>query len=181
MHFKGWRLHFVLLAALLSLSLLTGGQWAYRHFGQEKPLIGALEAVPGVQAVTMMPGTGYLEVQISLGPVTNLQQTYTELEEIIRGAYGQQPFKITLQDNPAPVLDRLWQASQYAVYEAAVQGNFTSMAARVGDLARQAGISGYALNIDDRNIYVEFRQGQNYLYRVIPRQTDGRQGGRSSA
>ena len=181
MHFKGWRLHFVLLAALLSLSLLTGGQWAYRHFGQEKPLAGALEAVPGVQAVTVIPGTGTLEVRINLGPVTHLQQTYSKLEEAIRGVYGQQPFKIILQDNPAPVLDRLWQASQYAVYEAAVRGNFTSMAAGVADLARQAGVSDYALNIDDRNIYLVFRQGQNYLYRVIPRQTDSQQGVRSSA
>ncbi|APC08216.1 hypothetical protein [Neomoorella thermoacetica] len=177
MHFKGWRLHFVLLAALLSLCLLTGGQWAYQHFGQEKPLARALEAVPGVQGVQITSGTSGLEVGVTLGQVADLQQTYKQLEKVIQGIYGQQPVKVVIKDNPSPVLDRLWQASQYSVYEASVRGNFTTMATSIAQLASKAGVPDYAINIDERNIYLQFRQGQNYLYRIIPRQNNSQQGG----
>ncbi|QGP93441.1 hypothetical protein MGLY_28490 [Neomoorella glycerini] len=170
MHFKGWRLQFVFLAALLTLGLLTGGQWAYRHYSQEKPLADTLKSDPAVQEATVIRTADGLEVRVILGPGADLPQAYRQVQETVHKLYGRQQVKLVIQDRRSPALESLWRESQFAVYEAAVRGNFTQMAATVDRLARQAGIDHYAINVDDNYIYLQFSQGQAYLYQVVPRQ-----------
>lgn len=170
MHFKGWRLHFVLLAALLTLSLLTGGQWAYRHYSQEKPLTDTLKSDPAVQEATVNRTPDGLEVKVLLGRGADLPQAYRHVQETVYKLYGRQHVRLVVQDRRSPALESLWRESQFAVYEAAVQGNFTRMAATVEQLAHRAGIENYAVNVDDNYIYLQFSQGQAYLYQVVPRQ-----------
>lgn len=170
MPFKGWRLHFVLLAALITLLLLTGSQWAYRHYSQEKPLAGALLSDPAVVDVAVTRTNTALQVKVTLGPAADLPQIYRRLQERVNQVYGRQAVKIVIQDHRSPALETLWRESQFAVYEAAVRGNFTQMAATVEQLARRAGITGYSIDVDDNYIYVQFSQGEDYLYQVVPRQ-----------
>jgi len=170
LNFKGWRLQFVILTALLSLVLLTGGHWVYRHYTQEKPLTSALIDETAAQEVEISKTATGMEIKVMLGPVGNLQQAYRQVEARIMEVYGQQPVKLVIQDRRSPALEGLWLESQYAIYEAAVKGNFTQMAATVDQLARKASLDHYAVNIDGKNIYLQFSQGQDYLYQVVPRQ-----------
>lgn len=176
MNFKGWRLQFIFLAAILSISLLTGGQWVYRHFSQEKPLSEFLKEEGAVRDVLVSRTAEGLEIKIFMGPVDNLQLAYNRIDAEVRRVYGMQAVKLVLVDNPNAELEGLWRHSQYAVYEAAVRGNLTDMADSIERLAREAGIDGYAVNVDERNIYLQFNQGNDYLYQVIPRQIHGSRG-----
>ncbi|MDK2815449.1 MAG: hypothetical protein PWR22_77 [Moorella sp. (in: firmicutes)] len=169
MPFKGWRLHFIFLAALLTVGLLTGGQWAYRHYSREKPLANTLKAIPAVQEATVTRMAERLEIRVILGPGADLPQAYRQVQEAVHRLYGEEQVKLVIQDRRSPALESLWRESQFAVYEAAVRGNFTQMAATVDRLARQAGIDHYAVNVDDNYIYLQFSQGQDYLYQVVPR------------
>ncbi|WP_406678483.1 hypothetical protein [Moorella sp. ACPs] len=169
MHFKGWRLHFIFLAALLTFGLLTGGQWAYRHYSQEKPLADTLKANPAVQEAEVTRTAQGLEVRVILGPGADLPQVYRQVQEAVDKLYGREQVKLVIQDRRSPALENLWRQSQFAVYEAAVRGSFTQMAATVERLARQAGVDQYAVNVDDNYIYLQFSQGQAYLYQVVPR------------
>ncbi|WP_338825556.1 hypothetical protein MHOCP_11350 [Moorella humiferrea] len=169
MHFKGWRLHFIILAALLTLVLLIGGQWVYLHFSQEKPLADTLKANPAVQAMEVTRTAEVLEVRVILSPGVDLPVVYRQVQEAVAKHYGREGVKLIIQDHRSPALENLWRQSQFAVYEAAVRGNFTQMAATVSELARQAGVDQYAVNIDDSYIYLQFSRGQDYLYQVIPR------------
>ncbi|WP_258360454.1 hypothetical protein [Moorella sulfitireducens (nom. illeg.)] len=172
MHFKGWRLHFILLAALLTLGLLSGGQWVYRHYSQEKPLAATLKANPAVQEVTVTRAAEDLEVKVTLGPGADLPQAYRQVQEAVGKLYGREQVELVIQDHRSPYLEGLWRQCQFAVYEAAARGNFTQMAATVEELARRSGIDRYAVDVDTDFIYLQFSQGQDYLYQVIPRSND---------
>ncbi|NLW07257.1 MAG: hypothetical protein GX039_04665 [Clostridia bacterium] len=170
MNFKGWRLHFIIFAFVVSLTLLLGGNWLLRHLSQEKPLTDALLENKTVEAVAIDSTGAILEIRVKLRPVDNLQRAYQEIETSIRKVYDQPGVKLVIQDQRSPALEKLWLTSQYAIYEAAVQGNFTKMATAVDQLARQAGLDNYAVNIDANNIYLQLSEGENYLYQVVPRQ-----------
>lgn len=170
MNFKGWRLQFVILTAFLSVVLLSGGHWVYRHYTQEKPLTSALMDETAAQEVEISKTATGLEIKVVLGPVDNLQQAYRQVEARVMETYSQQPVKLVIQDRRSPSLESLWLESQYIIYEAAVKGNFTQMATTIDQLAQKASLDHYAVNIDDKNIYLQFSQGQDYLYQVVPRQ-----------
>ncbi|MDK2820540.1 MAG: hypothetical protein PWP31_505 [Clostridia bacterium] len=169
LHFKGWHLHFVLLTAILVFGLLVGGSQIYSYYGQQKPLANALTSQTCVEDIKVNESNDSLQVKVTLGPVENLKEAYTEIEKSIFEVYGQQA-QLLIEGNSSPDLDKLWQNSQYAVYEAVVRGNFTEMAETIEELAKNAGID-YAIDLDEENIYVQFSKGENYLYQVVPRQS----------
>jgi predicted nucleotidyltransferase len=156
--------------------LLTGGQWAYRHFSQEKPLADTLQSDPAVQEATVNQISGGLEVKVLLEPGVDLPRVYRQVQEDVHRLYSREPVRLIIEDHRSAALENLWRESQFAVYEAAAAGNFTSMAAAILELADRAAVDSYAVNMDDSYIYVQFSQGQAYLYQVVPRQNHGLRG-----
>ncbi|MDN5347706.1 MAG: hypothetical protein PWP65_1270 [Clostridia bacterium] len=169
MTWKGWRLHFVFIGLILTLLLLFGGEGLYRRYFVIEPLKQSLKSEQGVQAVDVQEMPQGYRLLVKMGPVENIQSAYQEIETRAEKALGRRVLEVVLIDKRSPALANAWQQAQFAIYEAVARGNFTEMAARVDELARREEIEHYALNIDAHNIYLQFHQGDNYLYAVIPR------------
>lgn len=170
---QGWRLHFIFLACILSVGLFFAGQFAYQEFFLEKPLREKLQAEQGVQGVRMGRTGDVEQVIVELGPVENLEKTYLNVNRVLHRFYRQGAVQLIIRDQRSPALEQAWEKIQFAIYEAAVRGNFTAMAKEV---EREANERGVRLKLDmDRNyIYVALYQGFNYLYEIVPREPQGK-------
>ncbi|MGB9858404.1 MAG: hypothetical protein ACPLQP_00545 [Moorellaceae bacterium] len=175
MFFQGWRLHLVLVACVLSAGVLLGGQHVYQEFFVQRPLVETLQAEQGVQGVRLERAGDTEKVMVELQPVDSLKQTYLRLEQLVHCFYPDGQVELIVVDHRSPALEQVWERCQFAVYEAAVRGNFTTMAEEVERETREQGVK-LKLDVDGGHIYVALFQGPSYLYEIIPRETQGRAG-----
>ncbi|GFN23790.1 hypothetical protein [Thermanaeromonas sp. C210] len=178
---QGWRLPYVVVACLLSAAFFFGGQFVYERFFLDRPVWEELQAEPGVERVKVQRADGTEEVVVELGRVENLEATYRSLEGTLERYYRPGTFQLLITDRRSPALEELWDKGQFAVYEAAVRGNFTAMARELESQARAAGMD-IKLDMDGRRIYVALYQGPYYLYEIVPcrLQGDGAAGGEAA-
>jgi len=165
----------VAAACLLSAALFWGGQFVYEKFFLDRQVREELQALTGVEGVTVQRVDGMERVVVDLGRVENLKATYRSLEGTLERYYRPGTFRLLLADRRSAALEELWAQGQFAVYEAAVRGNFTSMAQELESRARAAGME-IKLDMDGRRIYVALYQGPYYLYEIVPWGLRGEEG-----
>lgn len=162
---QGWRLHYIILACFLSLTLLGGGHLLYKKLVWEKSLEKRLQSIPQVEGVTLKRDEERIEVE--LGPTPDLKQTYLQVEEALRDFYRGSPPELVIRDQRSPVLVEVWEETQFAVYEAAVRGTFTAMAQEMEKKSQMYGVEA-RLAMDGKRIYVALYKDAHFLYEIIP-------------
>ncbi|MHB1125526.1 MAG: hypothetical protein ACYC2T_01000 [Bacillota bacterium] len=167
MKLKGWHLPLVVIFTLLALTLLLGGQRLYVKNYKEQPLLRKMAAVDTVKQVKMAQNSQGTTFMVQLGPVPNLQKTYLALLEATKGE--SQPVELVIEDQPSPKLEKVWYNSQFAVYQAVAQGDFTEMFHAVEKESLDAGLVKFQLYVDGQRVYLQLEDQGKYLYKVIPR------------
>lgn len=169
MKVKDIRIIVALLVMIGTFTVLVGGNFIYQRYFVQQPLAALLAQNSDVHNLQIEQEADRVVITVELGEVKNLQDTYRELEEMVRKHMGSKNWELRIIDTRTPNLERVWHASQFALYEAIVQGNFTHMARVVDGLAKGAGLDRYGLYIDENYLYLQLHQGQNFLYAVLPR------------
>ncbi len=155
------RAGFVILVALVTLGALIGIQLTWKRFVLDQPVAAKLAAVQGVSKVTMGSNSN---IEVSLKSVPNLKATCSELLEAAGNS------RLILKDNRSPALQALLDKVRFGVEEALVQGDFTAMQKEFYAAAKEAKLDSYGVYMDSDYIYLQFQQGDKYLYQVFPRQ-----------
>ncbi|MEW6572077.1 MAG: hypothetical protein AB1374_00350 [Bacillota bacterium] len=168
MIWQGLRIKAVLVALAIGLICLFGGQWLYEKYGYQQSLQQALGQQPQVADFAAEEQNGRLVVTIRLRSPDNLMPTYKKLESLVGEALGSRPFVIEIADSRDAGLEEVLYRSQFAVYQALVQGSFKEMEAEVSANAREAGAE-TRIYIDNDNVYLTFKKEDRFLAAVIPR------------
>lgn len=165
---KGWRIHVILLSALLGLALLWGGRLSYWRLGYEQPLARMLEQRPDIISYSLRQQGNQLVVEVLPRRLDNLPRFYNSLTRDIQQTVGQKPFLLVLQDRRDAVLQELWPAARLAMEEAVQRGNYVEMAALI---RQQAGVREVRadLLIDDARLYLQMYHRDAYLYDIVSR------------
>lgn len=170
MQVKGLRVPVIFLISLLTVAILFSLQWLHQEYSIRQPISGRLEKLDVVDEVRIEEKAGWQQVTVKLADTKNLQQAFQQITDVVQEeSPDDSTLKIILLDNPSPILEKVWNRSQFAVYEAIARGEYVKMEETVATLAREAGLTYYAIDIDANNIYLQFHHGDNYLYRVIQR------------
>ncbi|MEW6447307.1 MAG: hypothetical protein AB1426_04345 [Bacillota bacterium] len=168
MIWQGLRIKAVLVALAIGLVCLFGGQWLYEKYGYQQSLQQALGGQPQVADFTAEEQNGQIVVTVHLRSPDNLMPTYKELERRVSEALGSRRFVIKIADKRDAGLEEVLYRSQFAVYQALVQGSFKEMEAEVSANAREAGAE-TRIYIDSENVYLTFTRGDRFLAEIIPR------------
>ncbi len=166
----------VIVIALISFVVLSGGWWAYRQYNVVNPLKDSLGHISGVQNVQVDTGNPYV-ITIKLGRVSDLQSTYQTILKAVSSVLGD-PLSVTvnIQDNRNQVLNNAYEALQPILAEGIAQGSYTEMISKAQQTAQQLHVDA-RITMDDQNIYLQLEQGSHYLYYVRPYTTPGQGGG----
>jgi|GEM_PF-4830477 len=82
MKYRGYRVDVTLAVALLTLAVLLGGRLAYARFLVERPLVAELEALSGVQSVTLERSDAGYVLHLKLAEVKDLPGLYRQIEKL---------------------------------------------------------------------------------------------------
>jgi hypothetical protein len=167
---KDLRIPIIIAAMLVTLALLLGGQFLYQKYYIEQPLFKLLHETRAVKSLKFDQGQTQTVLKVEFGEVGNLKEAYGKVTETAEQVLGSS-VPIRIVDHRSPELKQVFDHSQFAVYEAIMNGNFTGMAKTVEEQARLAQLDRYAVYVDRNNVYVQLHKGGNYLYEVIPRDT----------
>lgn len=171
MTWQGFRVPVVILAVVLALGLFLGSRWIYYKYSYNEPLNQVLKANKAVESFNIDRRKPVIRITVKLGAVENIKDTYQSLQNSIQDILSPKPFQIDLQDNRDAPLKKIFYASQFAIYEAIMQGNFREMAKCIEHEASLQK-SQATIFIDQNYIYLQMQHGNHYLYEVIPRKQD---------
>lgn len=169
----GFNLKIVLLAFVAGIFILFGGQWVYKSFGYNQPLIHALQEDASVQSVEIDDSSPVFRIVVHLKRTDNLMETYRALDRQVESAVGPQ-YQLVIEDERDAKLEEAYYDSQPAIYQAIMQGNFQDMKAVVEENAREAGAEARVF-IDQDYVYLQMDGTDHYLAAVIPRDQSSKQ------
>jgi len=170
---RGLRYPVVVVIVIAVVGLLFGGQWLYYRFILEKPVVDALD-LPEIEKAEYVEATN--TVAVELKEVDNIQETFAEIKDRIKGNKNADSFLIKISDNRSKLLKDAYHQSQFAVHQAIMRGDFISMNEVIRDIASQYELDRYAVYIDSDNVYLQFHKDGSNLYEIISREVPGRTG-----
>jgi hypothetical protein len=166
----GVRIPVVVTAMAAMLLLLFGGQFLYNQQAIAQPLVAITRTVPAVQHVQLQNTPGGLTVQVRLGLVDNLRETYLAVENQVAGVLGSQHFNLALVDTrDQELVDDYYQLNDI-LQQGMATGQFVAMKQNAEAAGRKLGLDRVDVIVDDRFVYVELVKGSHYLYQLLPRQ-----------
>jgi len=164
---RGLRYPLIAVIVVVVFCLLLTGQWVYKKYFLEQPVVKALDSLPEVENSEFFEQTN--TVTIKLKEVPNLQKAYLKIDSKLRKQRGSEDLKIVILDNRNRLLERVLYQSQFAVHQAIMQGDFIHMLEYISNLAKEAGVDKFNIFIDSNNIYLQFHEGNSYLYEIVSR------------
>jgi len=164
---RGLRYPLIAVVVLIVLGLLFAGQWVYKKYFLETPLVEAVNSLPEVEESKFFEKANILEIKLK--EVENLQKAYINIENKLKELEASKDLKIVITDKRDQLLEDLFYKSQFAIHQAIAKGDFIYMHDHISKLALEAGVEKFYIFIDNNNIYVQFHKGNNYLYEIIKR------------
>jgi hypothetical protein len=159
----------VLLIALLALVLFFGINYIYQRYFKQEPFLEELCRVEGVAGAKIVSENGS-EILIITPEVSfqgQVQALVAGVEKEVSGRY-RKPLTIEIKDQRSPQLDLFATAVSPDLYEAVRSGSYRAAAERIEETAAAYGLTGHIFTVDARYLYLQARDGANYLYLIVP-------------
>ncbi|MDI3540846.1 MAG: hypothetical protein PWP66_384, partial [Thermosediminibacterales bacterium] len=99
----------------------------------------------------------------------DLDYVYREINNNISRIIKRENFKIELEGVENKKLKDAYYLLHFSLYENIEKGNFTQMYKDLVEISTEMNINEYKITIDNENIYLQLRDNDNSLYRVINR------------
>ena len=170
MNRKGYNWRIGVLAVILTLAVLMGGQAAWNKYFVAQPLDKVFTGIDGVQKSSWEEGKkdDAVQIYITLANAANFAKTYGAIAEGAKGVLGAKPFRIRLTDSRTPELEQFYYKAHYHLQEAIQTGRFSDMADRVQALAREAGVTA-RIYVESKAVYVQLEKDGAQMYVVVTR------------
>ena len=173
---KNFKWPVAVLAFVLTLALSVGAVVLRERQLINEPLFKHLSEFESVQTVELHRENNRQIVVVTLNYVEDLGLTHRELNEEIDRLLGHNRFRLEIIDGRNQALEAAFVAVHLSLYEGEHRGNFTEMGSRVDEILLKFGITEHKVFVDSEHIYLQMRDGDAYLYEIIPRGNQGRDG-----
>lgn len=164
---KGIKWRVVLLTFAIVFVILLGTFQIYQNKLLPDKISKDISGVEYVRSVIVQNAAQGYAANIKLDRVDDLMKTYKEIEK--KTEKYSVKIDIRIIDNTDGKLNNIYYNSQFAIYEALQKGDYMKMNEVIKNDAEKVGALSH-IYIDRENIYVDLRDGSNYLYRIIPRE-----------
>ncbi|HWQ75179.1 MAG TPA: hypothetical protein VN441_07690 [Syntrophomonas sp.] len=173
---KETKIAVVLLALLVTLGLLIGGQKLYNANLIEKPVIKQLTALDYIKNAAISKTDGVYKINVTFSKPGNLKEEYNQIDKIIAEKFKTREYEIVIVDTRDQFLRDELEKMELSIYQAVVRDDYVELEQRMGAAAVNDGFE-YRLQIDRQNLYVQLRRDGKFLNEIIERNdTSGLQG-----
>lgn len=168
MRFQGLKVYFAIAFFLVTTALILGGEYIFNNVRVDKPFTEDIKKTPGILSFNTVERNGLVDLNVKLGAVSNLKDTYNRLEKSMNERLGRHSGKIYLTDNRSEFLSKMYYDIHFLLEEAASQGDFSTMREKSMEYLSDKGMK-YDLVVGRNNLYVSLEKNGRYLYEIIPR------------
>ena len=163
-----FKIGIVLLALLIVLGGLVGGQKLYNTNLIKKPVLEELRALSYVETAKIITADNVYQIKVHIRQPGNLKNEYNEIDKIIADNIRGHQYEIELVDKHDENLQNELQSMELSIYEAIAQNNYLDLERRFADKAERDHFD-YLLQIDEQKLYVQISKSDRFLYVVIDR------------
>lgn len=161
----------VVVALFVTVVLLWAGSAAYQYATVDRPLAVLLGGHAEVAGYDLLRARGApVRVEVKLQDVQHLQRTYDDLTEGLQAILGRH--NLVIVDTRTPDLVEFFAQAQYALQEAAQNGNFVAMEKHLSLLAATHGVD-LRLGVGRERLFVQVASEHGQLYEVVSRVGSG--------
>ncbi|MCY0876611.1 MAG: hypothetical protein OWT28_10145 [Firmicutes bacterium] len=152
-------------ALILTFAILFGGFQVYKNYELVRPLVAQLRQIPSVLSVQVATTGQSPAVYLKLGPVSDLQTTYSTISTDVTNTLGT-PVGIYLQDKSTPYLRNLYEFMQPTLRQDIAQSEYTRMIADLDQMAARDGVKA-RVTMNAQDIFIQLAKGNAYLYAIV--------------
>lgn len=156
--------------AALSAVLLFGGWYGYRHYGVEQPLDRIAESVPGVESAESSMSGNDVTLKVGLAADANLAEVYKKVTEQGASSIGSKTLQFVVDGGTNDDLEHIWSQALFDVAEAMDKGQYSDVRDAMASLAERYPNLETATEMDDDNVYITLRSGDDAKFVILPRQ-----------
>jgi len=159
------KIFYVIITIIAVLGVLLASYSLHNKYLVEKPLTEKLLAIEGVEKVDInkIDKESYICIQIS--QVDNIQKSYGKIESMVEDSINSN-YRIEIKDKRNQKLDRLYDDLQPAIYQGLAQKEFLWLNEQIREQSSKKDIDSRLL-VDDKRLYLQLKDGDSYLYRII--------------
>jgi len=167
--FRGFRLPVVAAAFIIGSLLIFGGHFFIQKYFVNEPISEYLGSYSDVKGFEIVDNSGKTQVKVVLEPVSNIAETYRDLELELQARLGPNT-ELVVTGSSSQRLDDLYYEFHFALYEAVQKGNFSEMHLEAERLFAGTEGATYRLFVDEERIYLQLSQEPSYLYKIVSRE-----------
>lgn len=156
---------------IASFIMIIGAQFLYTRYYVNAPLIHSLNKVHAVNSASLVEEKNKIIVQVNLGAVGNLPQSYQTISQLVKEKMGPDT-EIRIISKPNSRLEEIKDKMDFSLQEAGSIGNYAQMYTRVEEIAKDNGLEDWNLYLDQDNIYLHLGDKNYYIYEVVPRRSE---------
>ena len=165
------RIIVIAVSIVITLAILLAGYTSYNKYIIQKPLLNALEDTSFVNEVRLDKEGNIYQITIEMNKVDNLQTEFAKLDEITATHLGSQKYNLKISDARDQQLADFYSQLQPFIYEALAKDNYIwlndEISRQIEDMYKNLD---YKFFIDAEKIYLQFDNGRETLYEIIPRE-----------
>lgn len=157
-----------LLTMLLALGLFFGAGHLYQNYFKKAPFLEELRNHEAVASAEIIAEGGEDILLVCPEPSFRglLQELHSSINSKVATAYRNPP-GLRITDRRSGKLDQFAAAASPALYEAIRSGAYSDAAEQISGIAASYGLTDLYLTVDADNLYLQARDGDNFLYQVV--------------
>lgn len=165
------RIIVVIISLGVFLGASMGSYYLYEKFMVKKPLIEKLASMPNISNVYVDENDDGFIIEFQLDKVENIEKELIQVNEKIKTILKDKKYDVNIKDRRNQKLELLFDDVQVAVYDAMANNKFVWLNQELARYIEPTGMT-YKMLIDDKHLYLQFEDGNDYLYEIIDRYSD---------
>lgn len=156
----------VVTTLVVTLLLLFGGYHTYQWIHFERPLNQAIAETSHIKPQEISVSPERIVIRLEADSSFSLTQQYPPLRKKLTAIAGNRPLQVEVADHPQKSLIDAWNEMVFGVKEGLAHQSYSRIPEAVKKATPPEAESQVVM--DDSYLYIEMKQGDARLYRVLP-------------
>ena len=170
MNLRNFNWPFMAVSLVVTLGVMLGTTYLVRQSTESAPLSKFYASHPEVRQADIQRDGGQYAIHLTLGPVADFRQTYTELDAGTKDVLKDPKiYHLIISDGRNQALMDDYYQLNFGLQSGIATGDFNRMALDFDSKAQALGLDRYKVWVGTERLYVQLQGHGGYLYEVLPR------------
>lgn len=159
----------VLVALLISSTLLFGGWFMYRGYAMESPLSAIVKKNAGVEQIETNVSNSAVQIDLTLGDGASLREINRSIAKEGASLIGKRAVQLQITSNSSDEIDALWSSALFGVAQAMDTKQYSAVPDMLEEAVKTVPGLTAATEMDDQYVYIRLSDGTHHKYIMLPR------------